>query len=127
MKQFGYWRDPLFLICCGLYALNRWAIKPHVHSPFLRHQFNDLLLIPCALPSVLWLQAQLGLRQRNDSPSFAEIGFHVAVWSVLFELIGPHLMRVTGDPLDALAYGVGGLGAGIWWRLTDHPRDTDEL
>ncbi len=117
MKRFGYWRDPLFVACCALYVLNRWVIKPHVHCAFLHGQFNDLLLVPCALPLVLWLQRRLGLRPSNAMPAWGEIGFHVVVWSVLFEVIGPHLMRVTGDPLDALAYVAGGIMAGIWWHI----------
>jgi hypothetical protein len=117
MKRFGYWRDPLFLMCCTLYVVNRWAIKPHVHSPFLHGQFNDLLLIPCALPLVLWLQRHLGLRKHDAPPSASEIGFHLVAWSLLMEVAGPHLMRVTGDPLDVVAYAVGGVLAGLWWRF----------
>ena len=116
MKRFGYWRDPLFLLCCGLYAINRWGVKPHVHSPFLRGQFDDCLLIPCALPLVLWLQRKWSLRFHDEFPGAGEIGFHLLVWSVLFEVIGPHIMRVTGDVLDVLAYTGGGLLAWLWWR-----------
>lgn len=115
MKRFAYWLDPLFLICCALYAVNRWGLKPRVHSAFLRGQFDDLLLIPCALPLVLWLQRKLGLRSHDRPPTFREISFHLVVWSILFEVIGPHIMRVTGDPLDVLAYFVGGALAGLWW------------
>ena len=117
MKRFGYWRDPLFLVGCALYVLNRWAIKPHVHSPFLHGQFNDLLLIPCALPLVLWLQRHLGLRKHDAPPTVSEIVFHLVAWSLLMEVAGPHLMHVTGDPLDVLAYAVGGALAGVWWHV----------
>jgi hypothetical protein len=116
VKRFAYWLDPLCLICCGFYALNRWVVKPRVHSAFLRGQFDDMLLIPCALPLVLWLQRKLGLRNHDGPPTIAEIGFHLAVWSMLFEVVGPHIMRVTGDPLDVLAYVVGGVAAGLWWN-----------
>ena len=116
MKTFGYWRDPLFLTTCALYAANRWLVKPHVHSPFLRGQFNDCLLIPCALPLVLWLQRQFGLRGHDEAPSGGEILFHLVIWSVLFEVIGPHLMRVTGDVWDVVAYSAGGVIAWRWWR-----------
>lgn len=116
MKRFAYWRDPLFLAACVLYALNRWLVKPHVHSPFLHGQFNDCLLIPCALPLILWLQRQLGLRAQDDFPSAGEIGFHLVVWSVLFEFIGPHLMRVTGDVRDVVAYAIGSFIAWCWWH-----------
>ncbi len=116
MKPFGYGRDPLCLTACALYALNRWGLQPHTASRFLRGQFDDLLLIPCALPWVLWLQRHLGLRAQDAPPGFGEVAFHLVVWSLLFELIGPHLMRVTGDPLDVLAYAVGAILALAWWQ-----------
>jgi hypothetical protein len=116
MKRFGYWRDPLFLISCTLYATNRWIVKPHVHSPFLRGQFDDCLLIPCALPLVLWFQCRVGLRRHDEFPLLSEIAFHLVVWSVLCEVIGPHIMRVTGDVWDVVAYSAGALVAWLWWR-----------
>ena len=100
MKRFRYATDPLCIACCGLYATNRWLVKPHVHSHFLRGQFNDLLLIPCALPVILWAQRRLGLRRHDAPPGGGEILFHLVIWSVLFEVIGPHVMRVTGDYRD---------------------------
>jgi hypothetical protein len=116
MKRVGYWHDPLCLLCCGLYALNRWVVKPHVNSPFMHGQFNDCLLIPCALPLVLWMQRRLGLRDHDGFPTAGENLFHVVVWSILFEAIGPHIMRVTGDVRDVVAYAAGGLVAWWWWR-----------
>jgi hypothetical protein len=117
VKSFRYWRDPLCLSCCALYLLNRWAVKPHSHSVFLRGHFNDLLLIPCALPLLLWLQRKLGLRPHDGPPTAGEIAFHLAIWSVLFEVVGPHVLRVTGDALDVLAYVLGSVVAGIWWHV----------
>jgi hypothetical protein len=117
VRNFGYWRDGLFRLSCVLYAVNRWLVKPHVHSPFLRGHFNDLLLIPCALPLVLLFQRWLRLRTHDEAPTAGEIAFHVVIWSILFEAIGPHIMRgVTGDPWDALDYAVGGLVAWCWWN-----------
>lgn len=128
MRPFGYLRDALFLVGCALYATNRWLVKPHVHSPFLHDHFNDVLLIPCALPVLLALQRWLKLRDHDRPPTPGEIALYLGVWSVLFEVIGPHIMPWTvGDPWDALAYAVGGLAAGLWWhrdrlfsRLTPH-------
>lgn len=117
MKPFGYWRDPLFLSGCGLYALNRWALKPHLHSDFMHGQFNDLLLIPCALPLVLWAQRLLKLRAHDLPPTVLEIVSHLAVWSVLFEVVGPRVLPVTGDPLDVLVYFLGGAFAAVWWNV----------
>jgi len=116
MRRFGYWRDPLFLLCCALYALNRWVLKPHLHSGFLHGQFNDLLLIPCALPLVLWVQRKLNLRQHDLPPTILEIVFHLAIWSVLFEVIGPRVLVVTGDLFDVLAYFTGGALAALCWN-----------
>ena len=116
VKRFGYWRDALCIGGGVLYAANRWLVKPHVHTRFLTGQFNDLLLIPCALPLFLQIQRWLGWRNHDDPPRPGEIVFHLCVWSVLFEVIGPHLMRTVGDPLDVAAYAVGALFAGWWWH-----------
>src|SRR5882762_1835944 len=117
MRRFRYWADPLFFLCCAAYVLNRWLLKPHFHSPFLHGYFNDLLLIPCALPPVLWLQRCLGLRQHDRAPQWLEVFFHLVVWSLLFEVIGPHLIRhATGDPMDVTAYAIGGVFALGWWN-----------
>src|SRR5436309_1157829 len=116
MRRFRYWADPLCLACCAAYVLNRWLLKAHWHSAFLHGYFNDLLLIPCALPPVLWLQRQLGVREHDRAPQFSEIALHLAVWSILFEVVGPHLMaHATGDPLDVVTYVIGGLAALGWW------------
>lgn len=53
MKPFGYRRDSMFQIAVIAYALNRCLLKPLLPSPFLHGHFNDLLLIPAALPVVL--------------------------------------------------------------------------
>ena len=117
MSRFRYWRDGLCLVACALYAFNRWGLRPHVHSAFLRGQFNDLLLIPAALPLVLGIQRFTGLRSHDQPPTAREIGGHLVVWSVLFEVIGPHLVRrATGDPLDVLAYAAGAALAWWWWH-----------
>jgi hypothetical protein len=117
VKKFRYLGDGLFVISCSLYALNRWCIKPHVHSAFLRFHFNDLLLIPCALPPLLLMQRRLRLRTMDDPPTWGEIALYTVFWSVLFEGIGPHLLRrATGDPWDVVVYVLGGIGAGLWWN-----------
>jgi hypothetical protein len=117
LKSFRYLRDRLFWLTCCLYALNRWGLKPRVHSAFLHDHFDDLLLIPCALPPLLLLQRWLGLRLHDRPPTPSEIALNLAVWSILFEVIGPHLFPwAVGDPWDVAAYVVGGVMAGLWWR-----------
>jgi hypothetical protein len=116
VKPFRYLRDPLCLLGCGLYATNRWLVKPHVHVAFFQFWFNDSLLIPCALPPLLRVHAWLGWRQRNAAPTGMEILGHLLGWSVLFEVIGPHIMRATGDVWDVVAYSVGAVMAYLWWQ-----------
>jgi len=117
VNRFGYWRDPLFLAAAIGYAVNRWLLKPLLPTPFLHGHFNDLLLIPAALPVVLWLQRVAGLRQHDHAPSWMEMVLHLVVWSVICEFIGPHwLHRGTADPLDVMAYAVGGIAACLWWH-----------
>jgi len=116
MRRFGYCRDPIFIVGCLAYAINRWLIKPHVHVGLFHSYFNDFWLIPCALPPVLWLHRRLGLRAHDTTPQFSEIAAHLAFWSLLFEWIGPRLMpHTTGDIGDVVAYGLGAAGAGLWW------------
>lgn len=117
MKRFRYALDPLCIFGCAVYALNRWLVKPHVDGIFLHGHFNDLWLIPCALPLVLWLHRNLGLRNHDGPPTPGEVGLHLAVWSIICELVGPRLfVHATGDVLDVLAYAVGGLAALAWWQ-----------
>ena len=122
--------DPLFLLSSSLYALNRWGLKPRLHNAFLHDHFNDLLLIPCALPPLLLIQRWLRLRQDDQVPKVGEIALYLLVWSILFEVIGPRIMPWTvGDPWDVMAYVVGGVLAGLWWHRDALLRRTrsDEL
>ena len=117
VSRFGYLRDRLFLVALAGYALNRWLLKPLLPSPFLRGHFADLLLIPAALPVVLWLQRVVGLREHDRAPSWAEMVFHLAVWSLICEFIGPHwLHHGTADVWDVAAYAAGGVVACLWWN-----------
>lgn len=117
MKRFAYLRDPLFLISSALYAANRWLVRPHVHSPFLRFHFNDFLMMPCALPPLLLMQRWLRLREHDRFPTAGEITLYLIVWSILFEVVGPHFIhRSTGDAWDVVAYFGGALLAGVWWH-----------
>lgn len=125
MRRFRYVFDPLCLLCCFLYALNRWGIKPHCHIVFFHSWFNDSLLIPCALPPLLLVQRWLGLRTHDKVPTAGEVAAHVVGWSILFELIGPHILPTVGDPWDAVAYAVGGAVAYVWWRWVENRQPAD--
>ena len=100
-----------------LYASNRWLLKPHLGAGFMRNHFNDLLLIPAALPLVLWLQSILGWRARHQPPTWKETVLHLVLWTVICEVVGPRFVRhATADWRDALAYLAGALVAMGWWR-----------
>jgi hypothetical protein len=113
--------DPLFVVACALYAINRWLIKPHLDIPLFDNWFNDALLIPCALPAALLAHRWLGLRRHNLPPTTGEIFSHLFGWATLFEIIGPAILeRATGDPADVLAYAVGAVLAWCWWGRVEH-------
>ncbi len=94
VKGFRYALDPICLSACALYTLNRWLIGPACSWPFLHQYFDDLLLIPAALPIILGIQRWWGLRSHDSPPTTAEIVGHLVVWSLIAELIGPYLFSV---------------------------------
>src|SRR5690349_7716499 len=99
MTRFRYARDPLCAAACACYAANRWLVPLALKGFFLRNYFADTLLIPAALPLVLWVQRRTGLRATDAAPDWREILLHWAVWSVAAELIAPQLFaRAPGDP-----------------------------
>ena len=117
MKRFGYARDPVCVVACTCYAANRWLLPAALRGAFMRNYFSDVLLIPAALPLVLWLHRECGLRPADAKPQWSEIGLHLVAWSVAAELLAPHVFaRATGDPLDVAAYTGGAIVSGlIWW------------
>jgi hypothetical protein len=116
VKAFGYARDPLCLLACAGYVVNRWVVPPAWKGVFLRGYFDDCLLIPAALPLVLWLQFRLGLRPGPARPTWAEIVMHLAVWSVAAEVIMLHFSpHAIADPWDVVAYAAGAVVAGLVW------------
>ena len=117
MSRFRYLRDPLFVLATGSYLLNCGWFRPLANGGFLHNHFNDLLLIPAALPLVLWIQRLTGLRRHDAPPSWFEVVFHAGVWSVVCEFAGPRWLHAgTADPWDVGAYLAGGLLACLWWR-----------
>lgn len=117
MNRFGYLRDPLFALAVAGYVLNRFWLRYHFHSRFLSGYFDDVLLIPAALPVVLWLQRITTLREHDRNPTWGEMSLHLVIWSVICEWLGPRwLHHGFADPWDVLAYAVGGIGACLWWH-----------
>lgn len=117
--MFGYLRDKFFLTCVALYALNRWVLKPTLPDGevFFRGHFNDLLVIPCALPPLLFLHRRLGLRHTDAPPRAVEIALHLLIWSAFFEVLAPMFVRsARADAWDVVAYCAGGLAGWLFWN-----------
>ena len=70
---FLYLRDPLFLLCVGLYFVNRFILKQIWLSGFVHEHLNDLICIPFWLPIMLFVQRRLRLRDGDESPRPSEI------------------------------------------------------
>lgn len=117
-RRFRYAADPVCLTAIAAYLLNRAVLAPLCADalPFLRTHFADLLLVPAALPLLLWLQRRAGLRTHDAPPTPGEIASVTALWAVLFEAVLPALLgRGISDPLDVIAYAVGALVAALMW------------
>jgi hypothetical protein len=113
--MFRYIRDPLFVVCTVLCVVNRWLVKlrPAFGEAFFRSYLNDLLLIPYALPPMLFLHRHLSLRPHDSFPTRSEVMLHLVVWSLYCEWVGPVIQHQgIGDPLDVLAYWIGGIEVG---------------
>lgn len=118
MNRFRYALDPLCLAAGAAYAAGRWVVHPHVTAGFWHDHFTDCLLIPAALPLLLWVYRRLGLRTHDGRPAWREIGAALAVWALAGEVVAPRLFATaTGDWRDVLAYAGGALVAGGWWTL----------
>jgi hypothetical protein len=118
LKRFRYSADPLCLMAATCYAANRWLVPAALKGVFLRGYFADLLLIPAALPVMLWLQRRFGLRSHDAPPTLREVWVHVLVWSVAAEGVAPFLFgRATGDWWDVAAYASGAVVALSFWTM----------
>lgn len=84
---------------------------------FLQGYLADLLMIPAALPPVLWVQRRLSLRTHDEYPGQGEVWLHVAVWALAAEGVAPHLFhQATGDGWDVVAYALGAGVALVFWK-----------
>jgi len=113
--QYGF--DPICLGACGLYAINSARLGLFGVQGFGASYLNDLLLIPCALPLVLWFHHGIGWREGRRGPTIAETGGHLLLWAVLGEGLGPiWFADSVRDPWDVLAYAAGAAVALFWWH-----------
>ena len=120
--KFKYLLDPLFLFSLILYSMNKssflkfgfWNYK------FCTYYLNDLLLVPVVVPIILYFSRVFKLRDIYSPPTFLEIIVPLTMWSIAFELIGPFCFgKGTSDPLDVLAYCLGGLISWLIWNQDD--------
>ena len=75
-------------------------------------------MLPCAVPLVIRIYAALDLRESTAPPSLPEIVWLGLLWSVMAEGLAPlWLTRSTADPLDLLAYTLGGFMLWLRWHL----------
>jgi hypothetical protein len=117
--MFLYTRDSLFIFSCLLYLGNRFLLKSFLpdEEVFFHNYFNDLLLIPCALPPALLIDRLLFIRSLDGFPSFKEILIHLITWSLLFEWVGPIFIKnATSDLGDVFSYWVGGVVSWVLWN-----------
>lgn len=115
--MFRYLRDKIFLTSVALYAMNRWVVKPRLapDEVFLRGYFNDLLVIPCALPPLLLLHRLIGVRKTDAPPTGGEVAMHLLIWSLFFEIVAPLVVAsARADAWDVAAYCAGGL---VFWAI----------
>jgi hypothetical protein len=127
VPRFAYLADKTFLAACALYAANRFWGKPLLGDSlhFLRNHLDDCLLIPAALPPLLYVFRKLGLRRDDSPPSLREVAEWTLLWSIAFEWAFPRFLHEgVADWRDVLAYTTGGLVSWLLWRGGTFPRKT---
>ena len=114
------WRDPLWIGCLALYLLNRFYLKAHIDSAFLRNSLNDCLCVPFWAPVMVWGMKHVGWREEDRPPDRLEVVVLIFVFSLLFEVWLPQvglLKRIMhADAFDVMAYVVGGFVASLFWE-----------
>ena len=112
--------DPFWHVSLACYALHRCWQGFHTGSGWFDHYWNDLWMLPCALPLVLFLYQILGLRLCGAVPSGSEIFWHGMLLSLMAEVAGPLLFEhAVGDPWDILAYAMGGGMLYCRWHIRE--------
>ena len=121
-------RHPLVLAGAGLYLLSaahkRKVVGPWPFwSPWLTSYLADALALPLALTLALWLMRRFYFR----NPAFVlPTPWIVSTWvvfSLWFEGLLPYFStNATADPLDVVAYALGGL---VFWRWLNRPASTE--
>ncbi len=119
--RFRYLRDPLFLVCFGLYFVNRWVLEIQIPDSFFGNHLNDLMCIPFCVPIMLFILRRLRLRPDDSPPHSHEIIVPLVLWAAIFEMWLPNITAFRGlatpDHLDVLCYTIGALIAGVVWKI----------
>ena len=100
-EKFRYLHDRLFIFALAAYALNRLLIRPHLgwffHShaewlwPLLHSHFDDLLLMPAALPVILgfyllWKKGRIRRKEAIGLIPFFLVGLGLGVVTLWFQV-----------------------------------------
>jgi hypothetical protein len=119
--QFQFLKDPLFLASLVIYLANKWIAKPYFPNSFSSNYLNDLICIPFWVTIMLWFMSKLRLRKGKAPPDAIEIAVPLVIWSWVFEAFLPRTALFKGlevsDHVDILCYAVGGLLAGVFWKV----------
>ena len=120
-NDFKYLSDPLFQLSSMTYVFNKISLFFSYGSDWVRvfiaSYLSDLLLVPVTIPIILFCSKALGLRPQSLPPSLLELAIPVLIWSIAFEVIGPRVFgRGVSDPVDVVAYCVGGFVSWLIWR-----------
>jgi len=120
VPRFKYLADPVCIGSVVVYLVNRIWLKPSgISGTFGSCYLNDMLCLPLFLPMILWLQRRMGLRVHDGPPRVWEVLQHWAIFSILVEVLLPRFpqyFRTVADPMDVVAYLVGGMMGWMWWR-----------
>jgi hypothetical protein len=91
----------------GIHFLLKKCVPMYNYTPF-RWYFSDIFALIVSIPFFVNLQI-IFIKRKCYFISFVEILFWFAVFSVYYEIIMPQKIdTITGDPLDIVAYGLGG-------------------
>ncbi|MCR5889813.1 hypothetical protein LRS06_18965 [Hymenobacter sp. J193] len=115
-------RQPLFIGGAVLYlfsCINRyWAPWPPLPA-FINSHLGDLLTLPLELTLALWVLRRFYFRRPDFVLPLAWIASTWVVVAIWFELLMPFFKPgMVADPLDVVAYTVGGW---VFWRWMNRP------
>ncbi len=114
----AFFRDPMWMVAMACYASHRCWQWYFPGAGWMDSYWNDFLMLPCALPLILWLYGLLGLRDDSIKPLGIEILGHGILWGLMAEMVGPLVFdHSVGDPWDLVAYAAGGLVLYLRWNL----------